>query len=149
MIPACSHFGISVIPFFPMAAGLLTGKYRRGSEPPAGSRYDVIPVFRQWLTDQNYSAIERFESYAHDRGHSIGELAIAWLLQKPIVCSVVTGATSINQIEDSVRAIEWELTAEEGLEVAEIEFSQLPDLRPPKVALSAVRQFARAAAPGG
>lgn len=110
LIPACRHFGVSLIPYYPLAAGFLTGKYRRGQAVPGGVRGAGSEGFRRrWLNDQSFDALESFEAFAAARGHSVGELAIAWLLSFPEVCSVIVGATSAEQVEANVRAADWRL----------------------------------------
>ena len=119
LLPACRHFGLSLIPYFPLAGGFLTGKYRRGEEPPAGVRGQRSEYFRRrYLTPANFDALERFQRFAAERGHGVGELAVAWLLAQPEVCSVITGATSPEQVEANVKAAEWTLDADEARALA-------------------------------
>lgn len=117
MIPACLHFGISLVPYSPLAGGFLTGKYRRDEPAPAGSRFADTTrfqhVFRQIRSDVNYAALGHFEAFASPRGHSVADLAISWLLAQPVVCSVIAGSTSPEQVAQHVRASEWTLTSEE------------------------------------
>ena len=95
VLPTCERLGLAYIPYFPLASGLLTGKYRRGERPPAGTRLaawgdrgDAL------LSERNFDQVDRLTAWAEDRGHSILELAIAWLLAKPTVASVIAGATT-------------------------------------------------------
>jgi len=150
VLPACLEHGIGMLPYFPLASGFLTGKYRRRERRPEGSRLadgspktdsltgqpDAIvrrirPELVRWLTeesifnDQNYEILEKLTAFAETRGHSVLELAIAWLAGQPGVASVLVGASSLEQLEQNARAADWRLTAEELAEVAEITVSSL------------------------
>ncbi|MFO7168950.1 MAG: aldo/keto reductase [Chloroflexota bacterium] len=113
VLPYCSEFGVGILPYFPLAGGFLTGKYRRGEAPPAGSRGESSPYVRAYMTDENYDRVERLTAWAEERGHTMGELAHAWLLSKPQVSSVISGATSVAQVQANAKAAEWKLTPEE------------------------------------
>lgn len=106
----CQELGVSFIPYFPLASGLLTGKYRRGEEPPPGSRLESR---REALSDEAFDEVERLEAFAEARGHSLLELAIAGLAAQPAVASVIAGATSPDQVRQNAAAAEWELGADE------------------------------------
>jgi aryl-alcohol dehydrogenase-like predicted oxidoreductase len=112
VVPACKQFGASVLPYFPLAGGALTGKYRRGEAPPAGSRHAGDHGAR-WLTDENFTRIEALEKVAGELGHTVGELAHAWLASQRVVCSVIAGATRPEQVRDNAAAVEWKLTRDE------------------------------------
>jgi 1-deoxyxylulose-5-phosphate synthase len=115
LIPACARYGLSLVPYSPLAGGFLSGKYRRGQEPPAGVRGHQNERWqRMWLSDRNFDALERYEEFARERGHGVAELAMAWLLARPEVCSVIAGVTSAAQLEANARAGEWKLTPEEA-----------------------------------
>ena len=118
LLPACEHLGVSFIPHSPLAGGLLTGKYRRGAPLPAGSRYARTERMRGMLSDKNFDALERYEAFSASRGKAVGDLAIAWLLTRPSVASVIAGVTSVAQLEEHARAGEWELTSEEIKDLA-------------------------------
>jgi aryl-alcohol dehydrogenase-like predicted oxidoreductase len=106
------HLGL--IPYFPLASGMLTGKYRRGTAPAQGTRLDNWKQrSSSLLTDQNFDKVERLETFAGEHHRSVSELAIAWLLAKPYVPSVIAGATQAAQVDANVRAATWKLTAEE------------------------------------
>ena len=114
MIPACEHLGISVIPYTPLAGGFLTGKYQRGADLPPGTRLEQNERLRQSaLTADNFDKLARYEAFAAERGRSVGDLAIAWLLAHPAVASVIAGVTSPAQVEANVAASDWVLSSEE------------------------------------
>ncbi|MEN9935648.1 MAG: hypothetical protein RLZZ387_2227 [Chloroflexota bacterium] len=117
VLPFCNAFGVGVLPYFPLAGGFLTGKYRRGEPPPAGSRGETSPYVKAYLTDANHERVERLTTWAEGHGHTMGELAHAWLLAQPQVSSVISGATSLAQVQANAKAAAWALTAEELAEV--------------------------------
>lgn len=119
LLPACRAFGIGMIPYFPLAAGVLTGKYREGELAPPGTRGRGSERFqRRFATPRNLAIVRRLEVWAQDHGHTVGELAIAWLAARPAVASVITGVTKPEQVQANVRAADWELTPSEAEEVA-------------------------------
>ncbi len=120
LVPCCQTYGIGVIPYYPLAAGFLTGKYRRGEAPPAGSRFNSEPSYLQILSDANFDKLDKLQTFASQRGHSITELAIAWLLSHPWVSTVISGATKIEQVSANVAAVEWKLTANEVAQLEKI-----------------------------
>ena len=121
LTPACRHFGMSVIPFSPLAGGFLTGKYRRGEAVPAGVRGANNPAWQaQRLTEHNFAAIEALERFARDRGHTMGELAIAWLLAHPVICSVIAGVTRPEQVDANAAAADWVLGADELVDIGRL-----------------------------
>ena len=118
LVPACRQFGVGILPYFPLASGFLTGKYRRGAEPPKGTRLSLIKrMAEQTLTDENFATLERLDKFARDRNHTLLELAIGWLASQPQVSSVISGATSPEQVTENVKAGNWILTIEELAEV--------------------------------
>jgi aryl-alcohol dehydrogenase-like predicted oxidoreductase len=110
VLPRCRELGVSFIPYFPLASGLLTGKYRRGEPPPPGSRLEGR---REVLSDDAFDRVERLEEFASERGHSLLELAIAGLASQPAVASLIAGATTPDQVRQNAAAAEWELSEEE------------------------------------
>lgn len=118
VLPACEHFGLGFLPFFPLASGLLSGKYRRGEPPPEGTRLAAWGARgAQAMSDGNFDKVEALTGWAEARGHTILELAFAWLLGQPVVSSVIAGATSPAQVQANAATAEWALTPEEVTEV--------------------------------
>lgn len=120
LLPACDYFGIGVLPYFPLAGGFLTGKYRRGEDAPKGSRGEESPYVQRYMTDENYTIVEQLEALATESGHSLNELAHAWLLAQPQVSSVISGATKPEHVKANAKAAGWELSAEELARADEI-----------------------------
>jgi aryl-alcohol dehydrogenase-like predicted oxidoreductase len=119
VVPAVEAAGLGVIPFFPLASGMLTGKYRRGEPFPPGTRLAGSPDrFAALASDANFAKVEAYEGYAADHGHTVGELAIAWLLAQPSVASVIAGATKVEQIAANAAGGAWTLTPVQAAEVA-------------------------------
>ena len=118
LLPAAQHFNLGLLPFFPLANGLLTGKYKPGAEPPADSRFAKAPALRdRSATPRNQAIVEKLDAFVGARGHTLLELAFSWLAARPQVSSVIAGATRVEQIEQNVKAAEWKLTAEEMAEI--------------------------------
>ena len=121
VLPACEHFGLGFLPFFPLASGLLSGKYRRGEAPPEGTRLAAWGARgQQAMSDANFDKVEKLTAWAQARGHTILELAFAWLLGHPVVSSVIAGATSPEQIKANVATAEWALSPEDVDEVGQL-----------------------------
>jgi aryl-alcohol dehydrogenase-like predicted oxidoreductase len=118
LLPACQKFGLGMLPYFPLASGFLTGKYRRGAEAPKGTRLAVMqPMAKQVMTEQNFATLERLEEFARGRGHALVELAMSWLARQPVVSSVISGATRPEQVTENVKACGWKLSHEEVKEI--------------------------------
>lgn len=117
VLPYCKARNVGILPYFPLAGGFLTGKYRRGQAAPAGSRGESSPYVQKYMTDANYDKVEAMESWAKERGHTMGDLAHAWLLAHPEVSSVISGATNIDQITANAASASWQLSADEFAEV--------------------------------
>jgi aryl-alcohol dehydrogenase-like predicted oxidoreductase len=120
VLPYCKARNVGILPFFPLAGGFLTGKYRRGQAAPAGSRGESSPYVQKYMTDTNYDKVEAMEKWAQERGHTMGELAHAWLLAHPEVSSVISGATKMEQIQANAASASWKLTPDELAEVNQI-----------------------------
>lgn len=119
VIPALAAHGLGLIPFFPLASGMLTGKYRKGQPAPKGSRLaKVKPLADRFLTERNLDAGERLARFAGNRGHRLIDLAFCWLLARKPVASVIAGASTPGQVEDNLRALgAWQLSKEDIAEV--------------------------------
>jgi len=113
VIPPCERLGLGLLPYFPLASGLLSGKYRRGEPPAEGTRLAAWTFLGPILTDVNFDRVEELTAYAEQRGHTILELAIAWLLSQNIVSSVIAGATKPEQVKANAAAKTWKLTPAE------------------------------------
>jgi aryl-alcohol dehydrogenase-like predicted oxidoreductase len=118
LLPALAHCGMGLLPYFPLASGLLTGKYKQGAEMPAGTRMALVKRFSdRYMTQANWAIVDRLEAFVAARGHTLLELAFSWLLARPQLSSVIAGATRPEQIEANVKAAAWKLTPEEIAEV--------------------------------
>ena len=110
MLPLCRELGIGFVPYFPLASGLLTGKYRRGEPAPSGSRLEGR---NDRLTDERFDRVEELERFAEARGHTLLELAIGALASTPGVASVIAGATTPEQARANAAAGSWKLSADD------------------------------------
>ena len=108
VLPACRSLGLGLIPYFPLASGFLTGKYRPGVTPE-GTRLAGSPRAASILSDDNFQQLERLHRFGAERGHTILELAMGWLLSRPEVSSVIAGATSPEQVDQNVQCSQWRL----------------------------------------
>jgi aryl-alcohol dehydrogenase-like predicted oxidoreductase len=121
VLPACDHFGLGFLPFFPLASGLLTGKYRRGEGAPEGTRLAAGGArAAAALSEENFDRLERLESYAAAHGRGLLDLAFAWLLAHPPVSSVIAGATKPEQVQANAAAASWRMSMAELAEVTEL-----------------------------
>jgi aryl-alcohol dehydrogenase-like predicted oxidoreductase len=119
LFPAMRAAGITLLPYFPLASGLLTGKYRKGQPMPDDTRMNMA-YFKGGMTQSRLETVEKLIAFSEERGHSLLELAISWLLSNPIVSSVIAGATRPEQIKANARAAGWALTEADKAAVAEI-----------------------------
>lgn len=117
VLPYCQAHNVGFVPYYPLAGGFLTGKYRRGEPAPEGTRGEFSAQVQQYMQDAYYDTVDRLQSWVEARGHGLNELAQAWLLAQPQVSSVITGATRLEHVQSNVKAIEWKLSAEEVDEV--------------------------------
>lgn len=117
VIPACEHFGLGMLPFYPLASGLLTGKFKRGEEPPAGTR---LANRRSELEDANWDLIEALNDLATSLGGTLLDLAISGLASRPAVASVIAGATRPEQVAANVKAIELKLSQQDQAKLDEL-----------------------------
>ena len=117
VLPTCADLDIAYLPYFPLASGLLTGKYQRGAGVPSGSRVEKWNMADRVLTEENFAILETLTAWANDHGHSLLDLAFAWLLANPCVASVIAGATSPAQIAANAAAGSWVLSETDAAEV--------------------------------
>ena len=118
LLPAAREYNLGLLPFFPLASGLLTGKYKRGAAAPDDTRFGKSPALRdRYVTPRNEDIVEKLQAFAQARGHTMLELAFSWLASRPQVASVIAGATRVEQIEANVTAIGWQLSTEEIAEI--------------------------------
>lgn len=117
VLPECKRLNMAFLPYFPLASGMLTGKYRRGQATPAGARIEAGGRFDDLLSTRNLEVVEALIAFAAARRHSLLELAISWLLSRPQVASVIAGATSPEQVATNARAAGWRLTPAELAEI--------------------------------
>jgi len=121
VVPAAERFGLGILPFFPLASGLLSGKYKRGEGAPEGTRLAAMGArAAQALSDKNFDKVEKLTGWAEERGHTILDLAFAWLLGHPSVPSVIAGATKPEQVTANVATSSWKLTPAEVAEVTKL-----------------------------
>lgn len=121
LVPAMTSYGLGLLPFFPLASGLLTGKYKPGAALPEGTRLaNTQRLADRYINEGNWQIVENLRGFAEARGHSLLELAFSWLAARPGVASVIAGATKPEQIEQNVAAIGWKLSAEEIAEIDRI-----------------------------
>jgi aryl-alcohol dehydrogenase-like predicted oxidoreductase len=120
-LPVIEKHGLSELPYFPLASGLLTGKYKKGHAPEKGTRLgEKQALADRYLHDANHDKVERLEHFAKEHGHTLLELAFSWLVAHPAVASVIAGATKAEQIEANAKAANWELSPAEMAEVDRI-----------------------------
>jgi aryl-alcohol dehydrogenase-like predicted oxidoreductase len=117
---AMKHYGMSLLPFFPLASGLLTGKYKRNAMPQGARLTDTQRWADRFVTDANWPIVEKLQAFADKRGRTLLELAFSWLASRPAVGSVIAGATKPEQIDANVKAVDWALTPEEIAEIDKI-----------------------------
>jgi aryl-alcohol dehydrogenase-like predicted oxidoreductase len=121
VIPAAKRHGMGILPFFPLSSGLLTGKYRRGEQPPAGTRLGMDSGrARDLMTDANFDIIEGLDGFARERGVALLDVAFGWLIAQPQVTSVIAGATSPEQVAANARAASWTPTSADLAEIDRI-----------------------------
>ena len=118
LIPAMERFGLGLVPYFPLASGLLTGKYRRDAPMPDGARLTGTKrLADRYLTEANWAIVGRLEEFCRLHGRTLLELAFSLLAARPTVASVIAGATRSEQVDANVHAVEWSLTPEDLAEV--------------------------------
>jgi aryl-alcohol dehydrogenase-like predicted oxidoreductase len=121
-VAAAQRHGLGILPYFPLASGMLTGKYRRDADPPEGTRLAGMPAERREraMNDKTFDIVEQLDAFATERGHSLLELAMSWLAGLPQMASVIAGATRPEQVRDNASSVGWKLTDDERAEVDRI-----------------------------
>jgi aryl-alcohol dehydrogenase-like predicted oxidoreductase len=118
LIPALQHHGLGFIPYYPLASGLLTGKYSAGMNAAEGRLQDnFLGLGTYFLNDRNLQVVGALEEFCRARGHTLIELAVSWLAAQPAVSSVICGATKPEQVEQNIKAASWALTPDDLAEV--------------------------------
>ena len=121
LLPALRAYGMGLLPYYPLASGLLTGKYKRGASLPDGSRLANSKAWaEQFLTPRNWDVVEALERFCRERGRGLVDLAFSWLAAQAPVASIIAGATSPQQVDVNVAAAGWKLTSDELAEVDRI-----------------------------
>jgi aryl-alcohol dehydrogenase-like predicted oxidoreductase len=120
LVPAMTQYGLGLLPYFPLASGLLTGKYKRDAKPEGARLSYMQDLADRYMTETNWSIVERLAAFAAKRDRSVLELAFSWLAARPAVSSIIAGATKPEQVELNVKAADWALTAEEVEEIDKI-----------------------------
>jgi aryl-alcohol dehydrogenase-like predicted oxidoreductase len=129
-LPLSERLGMSELPYFPLASGLLTGKYKKGSTAPKGTRLgEKQALADRYHTESNLEKVERLQRFAEERGHTLLELAFSWLLSRKAVASVIAGATKPEQVEANAKAGGWTLNADELAQIDEITQAPKPVLQ--------------------
>ena len=120
MLPAMERFGLGLLPYFPLASGLLTGKYRRNATMPEGRLTTTQRLADRFLIDPHWAKVEKLTDFCAERGRTMVELAFSWLLARGVVSSVIAGATRVDQVQQNAAAGGWALTAEDLAELGAI-----------------------------
>lgn len=113
LVAIIERFGLALVPYFPLASGLLTGKYRKGQPIPTGTRLSDPRFSARFVNEQNLEMVERLAAFCTQRGRTMLDLAFGWLLARPCVASVIAGATTPEQVRQNAGALGWQLTADE------------------------------------
>ena len=120
VLPYCRAYNVGFVPYYPLAGGFLTGKYEIGKAPPPGSRGESARAVQEIMIEKNYHVVTKLSVWAKDHGRGVNELAQAWLLAQPMVCSVITGAKTVEHVTSNVKAADWDLTADQLKEIEAI-----------------------------
>jgi aryl-alcohol dehydrogenase-like predicted oxidoreductase len=120
VLEECKQQGLAFLPYYPLASGLLTGKYRKGQPVPTGTRIATLERYSGLVSEKNLNIVEELIQFASSRGHTILELAFSWLASKPQVASVIAGATSPEQVNGNAAALNWNMTPEDLAKIDEI-----------------------------
>lgn len=117
VLPYCRAHQVGFVPYYPLAGGFLTGKYELGKPPPRGSRGESVRNVQEMMVERNYHLVSQLSNWAKGHSRGVNELAQAWLLAQPRVCSVITGARNVEQVMSNVKAADWRLTGDQLKEI--------------------------------
>ncbi|HYA28820.1 MAG TPA: aldo/keto reductase [Acidobacteriota bacterium] len=117
VLPYCRAHQVGFVPYYPLAGGFLTGKYEIGKPPPRGSRGESVRNVQELMVERNYHLVSQLSNWSKDHGRGVNDLAQAWLLAQPPVCSVITGAKNVEQVMSNVKAANWHLTGDQLKEI--------------------------------
>ncbi len=120
LVPVCRARGIGILPYYPIQRGVLTGKYKRGEPPPAGTRLAGGGGGTRFLTDDNFDRVDALEAFAASHGHGLLELAMSWLASQPVIASVIAGVSKVEQVAVNAEAAGWELSTDDFAAIDEI-----------------------------
>ena len=125
LVPACEAHGVGILPYFPLESGLLTGKYKHGAAPAEGTRWSTWAAampgyFGQFFSNEKFAQVGKLQKLCDENGNSLLDMAMGWLLRKPVVASVIAGATKPAQVEGNAKAAAWRPTAEMSAKIDEI-----------------------------
>ena len=121
LVPAVEKSGMGLLPYFPLASGLLSGKYKKGAEVPGNTRFGRMkPLGDRYMTEDNWRIVDELTKFCEARGHTLLELAFSWLVSHPWLSSVIAGATRPEQLEQNAKAASWKLTKDDLAEVDRI-----------------------------
>jgi aryl-alcohol dehydrogenase-like predicted oxidoreductase len=127
LVPAISAHGLGLLPYFPLASGLLTGKYQRNAPMPLNARLTVMNRFAdRFLTPMHWQTVERLQDFCAERGHGLLELAFSWLGSRPQVASIIAGATGPAQVEENAKALSWNLSSDDLAEIDRLTTRSFP-----------------------
>jgi len=120
ILPYCRAHKVGFVPYYPLAGGFLTGKYEIDKAPPPGSRGESARSVQELMTEENYHRVTQLCAWAKDHGRGVNELAQAWLLAQPRVCSVITGAKNVEQLTSNIKAADWHVSADQLKEIDDL-----------------------------
>ena len=120
LLASAERHDLAILPYFPLASGMLTGKYQRGASAPPGTRLSNLAADDRAFSDKRFDVIEALDAYARERGRTLLELAMSWLASLPHLASVIAGATKPEQVRANASAVGWKLTADERAEIEAI-----------------------------
>ncbi len=120
VLPYCRAHSVGFVPYYPLAGGFLTGKYQPDRPPPPGSRGESARSVKKLMTERNFATVGKLSAWAGERGRGVNELAQAWLLAQPQICSVISGAKRVDQLLSNVKAADWLLNCDDLQSIAAI-----------------------------